>query len=436
MSLLASTRVINRRALLAFISILVAVVSAAVFTMLVLQRQYLQSEAREELKTEMGLLGDLTTDALIRSDYEAAEALIVQWVHRHDYILHITATMPNGFVLADEKKDIAPQMPLEVTRPVVFNGKPLMTIHVVGDYSFAESGYSSIIVHVSIVLFVAIFILGLMLWWVLQRTAIRPLEKQIMAREANEYELMRRTVELEIIVKELDSFSYSISHDLRAPLRAIDGYGHALAEDYSDVLDDTAHDYIARIRSAAQRMGVLIDDLLTLSRMTRHEFKSTDVDMSSLAHDALDRLTLAEPWRSVETTVEGNVRAKGDSSLLGVVIDNIIQNAWKYTSTVDHPLIEFGSREQDGETIYFVRDNGVGFDMQYADKLFKPFQRLHSPNEFSGSGIGLATVARIIQRHGGKIWAEGEKGKGATFSFTLSPAIPSQARNAHEIKAK
>lgn len=419
MSLLASTHVINRRALLLFISILMAVVSAAIFTMAVSQRHYLRTEAEEELRAEMKLLGDLAMDALLRSDYAAAEALIIRWVGQHDYILHINATMPNGYVLANIKKEADPIVPLEITSPVVFNGKTLMTIHVISDFTLSETGYGSIIIRVSIVLFAAIFLLGWLLWWTLQRTAIKPLEQQIISREEKEHDLMLRTANLEVALKELDSFSYSISHDLRAPLRAIDGYGHALVEDYGKALDDTAHDYVARIRGAAQRMGVLIDDLLALSRMARHEFRSTDVNMSSLANDTLDRLALAEPWRNVEAKVEGNVIVKGDPSLLGIVIDNIIQNAWKYTSPVEHPIIEFGIRTQDGETIYFVRDNGVGFDMRYADKLFKPFQRLHPTHEFPGSGIGLATVARIIQRHGGRIWAEGEKGKGATFSFTL-----------------
>ncbi len=420
MTIPGSSRATNRRTLIAFIAVLAGVVSAAAFTLLILQRSYLHSEAQEELQTEMTLLGELSTDALLRSDYAAVEGLVRRWVNRHDYIMQITATMPNGFVLVSEKKASQAKDPLIVHSPVTFNGKTLMTIHTVGDFSISEGGYSSIIVHVSILLLAAIFILGWLLWWILQRTAIRPLENQIAAREEKERELLQRTSDLETALKELDSFSYSISHDLRAPLRAIDGYGHALTEDYGKFLDATALDYVARTRAAAQRMGFLIDDLLALSRMTRRELASRDVDITSLVHDALDRMAQAEPWRNVETTVEGNVHAKGDPSLLAIVIDNLVQNAWKYTSRANHPFIEFGTRKQNGETVYFVRDNGVGFDMQYADKLFRPFHRLHTPHEFSGSGIGLATVARIIQRHGGRIWANGEKEKGATFSFTLA----------------
>lgn len=420
MSLLASTRAINRRALIAFIAILATVISVAVITLFVLQRQQLRSEAQEELQTEMKLLGELATDALLRSDYATVEALIVRWVAGHDYILQITATMPNGFILVDEKKGGNPKVPLVAINPVIFNGKTLMTINTIGDFSFAESEYSSIIVHVSIVLFGAIFLLGWLLWWILQRTAIKPLEAQILAREEKESELTQRTHDLETALKELDAFSYSISHDLRAPLRAIDGYGHALIEDYGKKLDNTGLDYIGRIRGAAQRMGTLIDDLLALSRTTRRELASMDIDLSALVHDAVENLSQSEPWRSVDTSIAENVHAYGDPSLMPVVINNLIQNAWKFTSRSSQPLIEFGTYKHDGEIVYFVRDNGAGFDMQYADKLFKPFQRLHTPQEFLGSGIGLATVARIIQRHGGKIWAKGSKGEGATFSFTLA----------------
>lgn len=406
-----TSRAINRRALVAFIAVIAGVVAVAAITILSLQRQHLRTEALDELQTEMGLLGDLSTDALLRSDYATVEGLVIRWVDRHDYVTQITATMPNGFVLADVSKATAAKEPLGVTKQVAFDGRPLLTLHVISDFSLSESGISTIIVRISIVLMVMIFILGWLLWWTLQRTAIRPLEAQILAREEKERELLQRTAELE-------SFSYSVSHDLRGPLRAIDGFSHALIEDYGQALDATGLDYIARTRAAAQRMGLLIDDLLALSRMTRREVTVEDIDLSALAREILARLAQSEPSRAVESVVSEGIHARGDRGLLAIVLENLLQNAWKYTARAAKPSIEFGATKQNGETVYFVRDNGAGFDMQYSDKLFGAFQRLHG-QEFSGTGIGLATVQRIIHRHGGKIWAEGKIGEGATFSFTL-----------------
>lgn len=424
----AATRATNRRALIAFIAVLAAAVMVAAVAMLILQRQQLRVEAQEELQTEIGLLGELTTDSLLRSDYAAVEGLVQRWVERHDYVMRITATMPNGFVLVDASKASQPKTPLTVTRKVVFNGRTLITLYAISDLALAESSFSAIVVRISIMLLSIILILGWALWWVLQRTAIHPLEAQIRAREEKEHELLHRTAELEAALEELESFSYSVSHDLRGPLRAIDGFSHALTEDYGKALDATALDYIYRTRAAAQRMGVLIDDLLTLSRMTRRDVAIENVDLSAMAHEALARISESEPGRAVELVVAENVRTQGDPGLLAIVLDNLLQNAWKYTARTSNPRIEFGARQQGGGTVYFVKDNGAGFDMQYCNKLFRPFQRLHAPQEFSGSGIGLATVARIIQRHGGRIWAEGETGKGATFSFTLAPGATLEAK--------
>jgi PAS domain S-box-containing protein len=228
-----------------------------------------------------------------------------------------------------------------------------------------------------------------------------------------------RTAELEATVKELEAFSYSVSHDLRAPLRTIDGFSRAILEDYAAKLDDEGKNYLDRVRLATQHMGQLIDDLLKLSRVTRGEMYRTDVNLSSIAQSSLTALQVANPSREVTIKIQENLNANGDAHLLRIVFDNLLSNAWKFTAPEDHPVIEVGSIELDGKTAYFVRDNGAGFDMAYIGKLFGAFQRLHSENEFKGSGIGLATVQRIIRRHGGTIWAEGEVGKGATFYFTL-----------------
>lgn len=223
--------------------------------------------------------------------------------------------------------------------------------------------------------------------------------------------------------RELEAFSYSVAHDLRTPLRSIDGFSQALLEDYDSLLDETGKNYLRMLRSSAQQMGQLIDSLLMLARVTRTEIDRAVVDVSALARASLERLRRLHPERRVECIVADSPPAIGDARLLGAMVDNLLQNAWKFTSKKSFARIQFGSTDEGGETVYFVRDDGAGFDMAHASKLFGVFQRLHNSAEFEGTGIGLATVQRIVQRHSGRIWAEGEVDRGATFHFTLSSGV-------------
>ena len=249
-----------------------------------------------------------------------------------------------------------------------------------------------------------------------------------------EQRVVDRTAELTLINKELESFSYSISHDLRAPLRSIDGFSRILLEDYAEKLDAAGRENLDRVRAASQRMGHLIDDMLKLSRYTRSPICCKPVDLSALARSVAEELMLTEPDRRVEMVIEPGLVAKGDAGLIQVVLENLLGNAWKFTSKTTEAKIEFGRTISAGELAFFVRDNGAGFDMTYSDKLFGTFQRLHSNGEFPGTGIGLATVQRVIHRHHGRVWAEAQVGQGATFYFTLPEKavlnIPSQ--NSHE----
>jgi len=231
-----------------------------------------------------------------------------------------------------------------------------------------------------------------------------------------------RTAQLEAAMRELETFSYSVSHDLRAPLRAIDGFGQALVEDFPEQLPADAKRYLSRIRTSTQHMAQLIEDLLNLARVSRGTLERRTVDLSQTARQVVGELQQHEPGRTVEVGVWEGMSAEADPHLLRVVLENLIGNAWKFTSKSAKPHIEIGALKDHGRATFFVRDNGAGFDMAYADKLFGAFQRLHSASEYAGTGIGLATVQRIVQRHGGRIWAEGEVGKGAVFFFTLALA--------------
>ena len=219
--------------------------------------------------------------------------------------------------------------------------------------------------------------------------------------------------------RELEAFSYSVAHDLRSPLRSVDGFCQILEEEYGHRLDETGRDYLGRVRRAAQRMAALIDDLLRLARITQGEMSYSNVNLSQMAAQIRDDLRDSAPARLAEFSMAPNILTRGDARLLRIVLENLLSNAWKFTANQPVARIEFGSESTDGQTVLYVRDNGVGFDMAYAGKLFGAFQRLHGAHEFPGTGIGLATVQRIVNKHGGRIWAEAAPGKGATFRFTL-----------------
>jgi len=241
----------------------------------------------------------------------------------------------------------------------------------------------------------------------------------------------QRTADLTATNHELSTFAYSVSHDLRAPLRAIDAFSQALLEDYGGVLDAQGQDYLRRVRANAGRMSQLIDDLLQLSRLTRAEMHCEPIDLTGMARAIAADLQRTDAGRSVVFNVENGVIARGDSRLVRVLLENLLGNTWKYTSRHPTAQISFGRTGADGELVYFVRDDGAGFDPAYADKLFRPFQRLHTMEEFEGAGVGLATAQRVVRRHGGRIWADAAPEKGATFFFTL-PAAVEEPETTHE----
>jgi light-regulated signal transduction histidine kinase (bacteriophytochrome) len=234
-----------------------------------------------------------------------------------------------------------------------------------------------------------------------------------------EQRVRERTAQLENALHELESFSYSISHDLRSPLRSISGFSQLLEEEYQYQLDENAQNYLKRISLSSQRMAQLIDDLLNLSRLSRAALNCRRLNLSELAQAVVDELRSTGPERQADVQIQPGMSIYADPNLLRVVMVNLLGNAWKFTARAEHAVISVGSLEENGKEVFFVRDNGAGFDQRYVNKLFGPFQRLHTAEEFEGTGIGLATVQRIIRRHGGSVWAEGELGKGAVFYFSL-----------------
>jgi signal transduction histidine kinase len=245
------------------------------------------------------------------------------------------------------------------------------------------------------------------------------IHKEMGRRQEAERATEKRSAELEAANKELEAFCYSVSHDLRSPLRGIDGFSQALLEDYSGKLDETGQGFLRRIRAGSQRMSTLIDDLLNLSRYTRVEMRREATDLSEIGSSVMEELRMQQPARQVEFVIAPRLRSESDPRLMRVVLENLLGNAWKFTSKKEHARIEFGKTDDNGSSAFYVKDNGAGFDPAYTARLFGAFQRLHGASEFPGTGIGLASVQRIIHRHGGRIWAESAVNQGATFYFTL-----------------
>lgn len=381
---------------------------------LLLRRQRLGQlqQVKEQLHYQLQAASTFMIEPLLKYQLADVEQFMRLWVENHSDVLLFEAHTPSDKLLSRFTRSSETPYVISDTHRVEYQGHHLLTLTMSRDYTRSELLLDSMRNRLLLFSLLITAVLGVMLWLVFRRLALTPLENEIKRRRTVEQELT-------VINQELDAFAYSVSHDLRAPLRGIDGFSLALLEDYGERMDDTGHDYIRRIRKGCLRMGELIDDMLQLSRLSRGKIKRQSIEIDKMAKEALTELQKAFPERKVEIKIQPELQTQGDPVLARAVLDNLLGNAWKFTAKNDRAAISVGQTSRDGRTFFFVKDNGVGFNMAYADKIFTPFQRLHSPEEFEGTGIGMATVQRIIHRHGGVIIAEGVEGKGATFYFSF-----------------
>ena len=372
------------------------------------------NKRHEHWKNELKV-GDLYKALLIDSYRPALEF----------YKIRDTEFVPGlrkGISITEKKIIVDKLKALFIThRMKIDNVVDLATKRNIEDEKYSSTSISRALAIIIALLFVFFGTFTYLYTWVTQsEEANRAMSEQVHELQEAKELLVSKTAQLELSNRELESFSYSVSHDLRAPLRGIDGWSLALLEDYGTLLDEKAKGYLERVRSETQRMGDLIDDLLKLAQVSRTEMKWEKVNLSKIAKTVTERLQEESPNRSIEFIIEPQLQTKGDSHFLEIVLTNLLSNATKFTNKMKDAKIEFGRTIIQDKEVYFVRDNGAGFNMNSAKRLFETFQRMHKQSEFPGSGVGLATVKRIVGLHQGKIWAEAIPNKGATFYFTIN----------------
>lgn len=384
------------------------------------QRALLMESERNHMRSELELMQTAILESMLRTDYSIVSVFITQLGQRHKKVIDLEVVAPNGFVMAEyHRSEMSKADTYSISMDVNYGRKTLATIKMRADYREVQAIVTGLNIQMFAASSVFMLILGVLLWYTQRKTAIEPLEQEIAIRAEVEDELRRSGTKLEAVNKELEAFAYSVSHDLRSPLRAVDGFSQALTEDCGEGLTEECRMYLNRIRAGCHRMEQLIADMLKLSRITRMEMKRQDVDLSGMAREIMAELKEQEPGREVNVKITDGMTAKADPALLRMVLDNLLGNAWKFTSKTPGAKVEFFEQQGTDGKEFCVRDNGAGFKMEYSDKLFGAFQRLHTDKEFSGTGIGLATVQRIIARHGGMVRAQGELDQGASFYFTL-----------------
>ena len=409
----------NRWALISVSLVLAVFLIVVDMLMIAEERDYLLETAKRHVEDELDLMGELLTEVMIRNDYGSVEQYIPQWSKPRQDVIMVSVVSPNGFEVARFQRDTNSQYPYQLKKTVYYLDKPILDLEIQWDFGAIHSHIQNRIVKLISMSVVAVVLLGLLLWQVLKRTAIFPLQRYIEEREVFEARLEDHARELAMHVDELESYSYSIAHDLRAPVRSVTSFSQVLLLDVENKLAPQEINTLQRIIAAGKYMAQLIDDILALAKITRDHMVVKPLNLTSMAQSSVNQLRELEPHRDCVVIVHPELSASGDPRLIQLLLDNLLGNAWKYTGKIREARIEFGVVANGEGKTFYVKDNVVGFDMQYAGKLFQPFQRLHSREEFEGTGVGLATARRIVNRHGGKIWVESEPDKGTTFYFTL-----------------
>lgn len=375
------------------------------------------SELETSALNEAELFASLVSQDLARGDYSSVEQAALNWGASSTRIIDISVITSNGFELARYQDADQGEYRLPFRKMIRYGDGQSATIMLEVD----TSDIRSYLLKLTGQLLVFSVVLVILLGYFLQRVAIIPLRKEIEEHLKTEKNLEQHARELDVSNNELESYSYTMAHDLRAPLRAIISFSKILEDDCAEKLCKDDLENLARIHRAGLHMGELVDDLIQLSRIARTPLKPADCNISDLATELVKRHQAVDPQREISIHIQSGMHARGDVKLIERLLENLIDNAWKYTGKTDNPEIEIGMDRVEGEKCFFVRDNGAGFDMQYAEKLFEPFQRLHKTSDFEGTGIGLASVKRIIQMHGGDIRITAVPGEGCTVHFSLTP---------------
>lgn len=399
--------------------LLIALGLTAIFTYTLLQREFNHdlADADRAHRMELDLLTLIIGDALRQARFDDVLTLIDSWGSRNPSVVEMRVLAANGFVLGAYHRAQSTQHRRELSSTLNYGYRETATLYIARDLDEIYATNDLLMAEMA----AGLSIMGLLLGYLVYVSARRHESAEELRALTGQLEqrVQERTAELEAANRELQAFSYSVAHDLSTPLRALHGFSEVLVEDYGSRLEAEGLDHLQRIQHASKRMAQLIDDLLRLSKVSRDELQRSTVDLTALVQSAVADVRATEPERSVQVNVDAGLSTVADPALLRIALTHLVANAFKFTRQRPTAQIEFRRTEHDGETVYSIRDNGVGFDMAFADKLFKPFQRLHNIPEFEGTGIGLSIAARIVERHGGRIWAQSELDRGATFFFTL-----------------
>ena len=372
------------------------------------QSRAIHAEMQHHTDHEVDLFAKLVADSLTRNDYAAVEQAAISWASEQENILKLKIVTSNGFDLVNysRSKDVRSQDSYK--RKISYGDDHSIKIDIVKDTSGISSTLTNLVIQLVIISIILVALLGL----IIQRIALRPLQREINLHRKTEESLRHSIVELE-------SMNYSLSHDLRTPLRAITGFSQTLRDDAGSRLSAEERQSLERIENAGKSMAELIDDILELSRMSSARMSRSSIDVTKLARQGLENLLSKYHANEIVWDIKEGMTASADRRFVIVLLENLLDNAIKYTTRTESPVIKIGSLKKEGDTVFYVLDNGAGFDMKFADKLFEPFQRLHQDQGYTGTGIGLAIATRVVQRHGGRIWAESQPGMGSTFYFTL-----------------